>query len=54
MEKIVLCGKAACCPEITKIGEDEYQIEDDYTNIVIMTKDQLQELVNKFESGEIY
>jgi len=54
MKKIVLCGRGRCCPTIEKVGEDEFHIEDDYSNRVIMTKDQLEELVEKYERGEIY
>jgi len=46
--KIVLCGRAKCCPTI-ETTEYGYEIKDDFGGIVKLTKEEL----NKLKQTEI-
>jgi len=39
--EIQLCGKGNCCPIITKIDEDTYEVLDDYGNKIKVKKSEL-------------
>tara|TARA_R110000868_G_scaffold164720_1_gene397568 strand:- start:166 stop:372 length:207 start_codon:yes stop_codon:yes gene_type:complete len=40
--EIQLCGKGNCCPIITKIDEDTYEVLDDYGNKIKVKKSELE------------
>jgi len=40
-KEIQLCGKSNCCPVITKIDEDTYEVLDDYGNKIRVKKSEL-------------
>lgn len=41
--EIQLCGRPnKCCPVITKIDEENYEVKDDYGNTIKVKKDELQ------------
>jgi len=40
-KEIQLCGKNNCCPVITKIDEDTYEVLDDYGNKIRVKKSEL-------------
>lgn len=41
-QEIQLCGKGNCCPIITKIDEDNYEVLDDYGNKIKVKKSELE------------
>jgi len=41
-QEIQLCGKGNCCPIITKIDEDNYEVLDDYGNKIRVKKSELE------------
>lgn len=43
VNEIQLCGRPnKCCPIITKIDEDNYEVKDDYGNIIKVKKGELE------------
>ena len=40
--EIQLCGKGNCCPIITKVDEDTYEVLDDYGNKIKVKKSELE------------
>lgn len=40
--EIQLCGKDKCCPIITKVDEDNYQVTDDHGNTILVKKAELE------------
>lgn len=40
-KSIKLCGKGNCCPIITKLDENTYEVEDDNGNKIIVKKGDL-------------
>lgn len=40
--EIQLCGKGNCCPIITKLDEDTYEVLDDYGNKIKVKKSELE------------
>ena len=40
-DSILLCGKGKCCPVITRIDEDTYEVKDDDGNIIRVKKSEL-------------
>jgi len=40
--EIQLCGKGNCCPIITKLDDDNYEVLDDYGNKIIVKKSELE------------
>ena len=40
--QIQLCGKGTCCPILTKIDEDNYEVTDDHGNTIKVKKAELQ------------
>lgn len=40
--EILLCGRGKCCPVITKIDEENYEVKDDYGNIIKVKKNELE------------
>jgi hypothetical protein len=41
--QIQLCGRPGkCCPIITKIDEENYEVKDDYGNIIKVKKHELE------------
>lgn len=53
MYKIMLCGRAKCCPEVERVG-DEIIITDDYANEIHMNEEQFEILKDKIINGEIW
>lgn len=41
VNEIRLCGKGKCCPIITKIDEDTYEVLDDYGNKIKVKREEL-------------
>ena len=41
MNEINLCRRG-CCPTVTKIDEDKYEIKDDNDNVVLLTKENIE------------
>ncbi|MGA1048950.1 MAG: hypothetical protein ACO3UU_13155 [Minisyncoccia bacterium] len=42
-DKIQLCGRAnKCCPIITKLDDDNYEVLDDYGNKIKVKKEELE------------
>lgn len=39
--EVQLCGRGKCCPIITKIDEDNYEVQDDYGNKIKVKKEEL-------------
>lgn len=39
--EVQLCGRGKCCPIITKIDEDNYEVADDYGNKIKVKKEEL-------------
>lgn len=52
MNKIVLCSRGGCCPEVSILNNDVL-IDDDWGNTVRMTEEQFDMLVEKRNNGEI-
>jgi hypothetical protein len=40
--QMLLCGKGKCCPVITKIDEDNYEVKDDDGNVIRVKKHELE------------
>ena len=40
--EVQLCGKGNCCPIITKVDEDTYEVLDDYGNKIKVKKSELE------------
>jgi hypothetical protein len=41
-QEVQLCGKGKCCPIITKLDEDNYEVTDDYGNKIKVKKHELE------------
>ena len=54
MKKITLCGRGRCCPVVTFKDMDNILIDDDYGNQIRITSKDLDDLVDKYDKGEIY
>jgi hypothetical protein len=39
---ILLCGRGKCCPVITKIDEDNYEVKDDDGTVIRVKKHELE------------
>lgn len=39
--EVQLCGRGKCCPIITKLDEDNYEVQDDYGNKIKVKKEEL-------------
>jgi hypothetical protein len=48
--EILLCGKGKCCPVITKIDEDNYEVTDDYGNKIRVKKEELELVADAVKS----
>lgn len=40
--EVQLCGNGNCCPIITKVDEDTYEVLDDYGNKIKVKKSELE------------
>jgi len=41
-DSVPLCGKGKCCPKVTQIDENTFEVEDDNGNKIRVTKEQLK------------
>jgi preprotein translocase subunit YajC len=41
-DRVLLCGKGKCCPVITKIDEETYEVKDDDGNVITVKKHELE------------
>ena len=53
MKTIVLCGGRRCCPTVSILDDENILIDDDWGNQIRVTKEDIKELVNQYERGEI-
>lgn len=53
MKKIVLCSRPnGCCPEVTVLDKENILIDDDWGNQIRITREDLDELVERYDRGE--
>ena len=48
-DSILLCGKGRCCPVITRIDDDNYEVKDDDGNIIRVKKTELDMIADAMQ-----